>query len=352
MHIIKSPREVYDSIKSDCSSTSRSLLCFGPYHQYPVPIHAMDFKLLRLLDAVTVRFYYIPLEIMKIVSLKYLALTCNGELPTSIANLFQLQSLTIEQHMNVKKRGVHSYMPLEIWDMQELQRIEILGRDLPTPNSDATLDKLIKLCGVSAKSCTREILKRIPNLHVLGIQLEVRPYDDVDDGNPLSGLDYFAEELRNLKLLICEVQNPDLKYEYMVPFSMFPSSLISLELSGIGCPWKLISDIGLFLPNLKQLILDLYAFRGPEWDIESQCFPKLESLIINDTDLVRWRGQPGSLPWLEVLIVQHCYKLQELDWTRDPSMATTSIFLIDCNPLVLSSAMRLPRCRVYTYSSL
>ncbi|XP_047969145.1 disease susceptibility protein LOV1-like isoform X1 [Salvia hispanica] len=44
-------KEVYDSIKSDCSSTVRSLLCHGPSHPYPVPIHAMDFKLLRVLNA-------------------------------------------------------------------------------------------------------------------------------------------------------------------------------------------------------------------------------------------------------------------------------------------------------------
>ncbi|XP_042016664.1 putative late blight resistance protein homolog R1A-10 [Salvia splendens] len=346
-------RQVCDSIKSDCSSTSRSLLCYGPYHQYPVPIHTMDFKLLRLLDAVTVRFYHIPLEIMKIISLKYLALTCNGELPTSIANLFQLQSLTIGQHMNIKKRGVHSYLPLEIWDLQELHRIEISGRDLPTPNSDATLDTLIFLGGVSAKSCTREILKKFPILRVLAIQVELKPYeDDDDDRNPLSGLDYFAEELQNLELLKCIVHNPDLKYEFMVPLSMFPSCLLSLELSGIGCPWNHLSDIGLLLPNLVFLHIHDYAFRGPEWYINSQCFPNLETLMIEDTDLVRWRAQPGSLPSLESLSFSDCYRLQQLDWTRDPSMDTTSIILIDCNPLAISSAVQLPRCRVFTHSTI
>ncbi|XP_047955461.1 putative late blight resistance protein homolog R1A-10 [Salvia hispanica] len=344
-------RQVCDSIKSDCSSISRSLLCFGPYHQYPVPIHTMGFKLLRLLDAVTVRFYHIPLEIMKMISLKYLALTCNGELPTSIANLFQLQSLTIGQHTNIKKRGVHSYMPLEIWDMQELHRIEISGRDLPTPNSDATLDKLIVLRGVSPKSCTRDILKRIPILRDLTIQLELKPYEDDDDRNPLSGLDYFAEELQNLECLKCIVQNPDMKYELMVPLSMFPSCLLTLELSGIGCPWNHISDIGLLLPNLVFLHIYDYAFRGPEWYIKSQCFPNLETLVIKDTDLVRWRAQPGSLPRLDNLSFCDCYRLQQLDWTRDPSMDRTSIFLIDCNPLAISSAMQLPRCRVLTHST-
>ncbi|XP_057812397.1 putative late blight resistance protein homolog R1C-3 [Salvia miltiorrhiza] len=43
--------QVCDSIKSDCASTVRSLLLYGPYHPYPIPIHAMGFKLLRVLYA-------------------------------------------------------------------------------------------------------------------------------------------------------------------------------------------------------------------------------------------------------------------------------------------------------------
>ncbi|XP_047956735.1 putative late blight resistance protein homolog R1A-3 isoform X2 [Salvia hispanica] len=160
-------KEVHDSIKSDCASTARSLLCLGTFHQYPVPIHAMDFKLLRVLDALMVRFYHIPLEILKYVCLNYIALTCNTELPNSISNLCQLQVLIITKCINIKKRGALSYMPVEIWDMQELQHIHVVGIDLPTPNSDATLDKLSSLGGVTAKSFTREILKKVPNLKEL-----------------------------------------------------------------------------------------------------------------------------------------------------------------------------------------
>ena len=171
-------KEVHDSIKSTCTSIVRSLLCLGPFHQYPVPIHVMDFKLLRVLDALEVRFYHIPLDIMKLLCLYYLALTCNGELPITISNLFHLQSLIIHPHIHIIKRGAPLYVPVEIWDMQELHHINIRGRDLPTPKSDATLDKLSCLFGVSAKSCIRKNLKRIPNLGFLQIMMELKPYDD------------------------------------------------------------------------------------------------------------------------------------------------------------------------------
>ncbi|XP_042015057.1 putative late blight resistance protein homolog R1A-4 [Salvia splendens] len=309
-------KHVCDSIKSECASTVRSLLCLGPYHKYPVPIHAMDFKLLRVLDALAVRFYHIPLEIMKLVCLKYIALTCNTKLPSSISNLFHLQTLIIHPHMCIRKRGTLSHMPVEIWDMQELQQIDVRGRDLPTPNSDATFHKLSFLFGVSAESCTREILKRIPNLKRLDIQVELKPYDDDNDSNPLSSLGYISEELRNLEVLRYHVENPKMEHESIIPLSMFPSSLTSLYLSGFGCPWKHINDICSLLPNLMDLSLQQYAFRGSEWEIESGCLLKLEELIIGDTNLLRWRARHGSLPRLRLLSIHHCYKLQQLDWTR------------------------------------
>lgn len=161
----------------------------------------------------------------------------------------------------------------------ELRRITLLGRDLPTPNSDATLDKLLSLSGVSRKSCTREILKRIPNLKTLGICMKLKPYDDDDDhdSKTLSDLRYISTEFRNLNTLLYTIEYPEMKHESMVPLTMFPSS-----------PWKHMNDIGSQLPNLLRLDLKLYACQGPDWDIDSGCFLKPEKLVIEDTDLVRW----------------------------------------------------------------
>ncbi|XP_057812498.1 putative late blight resistance protein homolog R1A-10 [Salvia miltiorrhiza] len=328
-------KEVYD-----CASTARSLLCYGPLHPYPIPIHAMSFKLLRVLYAGYVRFYHIPIEIFKLVCLRYLALTCNGDLPPSISNLFFLQELIIGRHMNIKKHGVQSYMPLQIWDMRELQHIQVMGKDLPTPNTDdATLNKLITLLGVSPNSCTREVLKRIPNLKELGIQVELKPYDD-DESNPLSCLSYISQ-LQNLITLGYRITNPDIKYGLSrIPLSMFPSSLTLLQLRGLGYPWKYMNDISSLLPNLGMLVLECYAFRGCEWEMESGSFLKLTRLVIEDTDLVQWRPQHGSFPVLRNLIMKHCYKLQQLDWPYDHSWITR-IGLVDCNPLAVACANQL-----------
>ncbi|XP_057812492.1 putative late blight resistance protein homolog R1A-10 [Salvia miltiorrhiza] len=336
-------KQVYDLIKSDCASTTRSILCYGTYHPYPIPIHAMGLKLLRVIYALGVRFYHIPIEILKLVCLRFLSLNCNGELPPSISNLFNLQFLITNPHIYIKKRGVQSYMPVQIWNMQQLEGIQIWGSDLPTPNTDdATLNKLIKLAGVSANSCTREVLKRIPNLKELGIQVELKPYDDDDDErNPMSCLDYISQ-LQNLVELFYWVNNPVIKYECnTIPLSMFPSSLKVLRLHGLGgYPWNYLNDIGSLLPNLEILILYSYAFRGSEWDITSGSFLKLTELQILDTDLVRWRPQRGSFPMLRRLGMLHCYKLQQLDWPYDHSWIEL-ICLAECNPLAVACANEL-----------
>ncbi|XP_057812371.1 putative late blight resistance protein homolog R1A-4 [Salvia miltiorrhiza] len=328
-------KEVCDSIKSDCASIVRSLLCIGPYHPYPISIHAMGFKLLRVLDALNVRFYHISTEIFKLVCLRLLAITYNGELPPSISNLLHLQFLIINRHMIIKKCGVHSFVPVQIWDMQELEFLEIWGRDLPTPNCDATLNQLHTLFGVSANSCTREVLKRIPNLKRLSIDVELKPYDDDDETNPLSSLSYISK-LQNLEALIYRITNPDIKRELptIIHLSMFPSSLSKLELSGVGYPWASLNDIGSVLPKLELLILRCYAFLGPEWEIKTGSFLNLIELQIEDTDLVQWRPQRGSLPSLRILRMNHCYKLQQLNLSDDQSSMKT-IELEECNPLAV-----------------
>ena len=101
--------------------------------------------------------------------------------------------------------------------------------------------------------------------------MELEPCDDDDDDDYsilFSGLGYISKELQNLNVLTYSVMNPEMKHEYLVPLSMFPASLTVLCLSGLGCPWKHMNDIGSLLPNLRTLKLQHYAFQGSEWNIE------------------------------------------------------------------------------------
>ncbi|KAL8490069.1 hypothetical protein ACS0TY_025821 [Phlomoides rotata] len=316
-------KHVYNSIEEICASTARSLLCFGPYCQYMVPV-CFGLKFLRRLDALNIRFYDFPLEVLKLVKLRYLALTCNGTLPSSISDLRKLQYLIVHPHLSIKPCGAMFNLPMEIWDMKRLKHLQVTGYGLPNLG-ETSLQELITLSDVTAGSCT--VLNRVPNLTKLGIKIELAP----DVADPLCCFDHIYH-LTNLESLKCVIVNPEFKLGVVSPvFSVpcFSFSLKKLSLSGIGYPWKEMSKIA-SLPNLKVLKLRFNAFRGPQWELEENGFPNLQALLIEDIDLVKLKWAHESFKNLIVLRIKHCYKLKELHFGSLPKIV--EIEVVDCSP--------------------
>ncbi|XP_047944719.1 putative late blight resistance protein homolog R1C-3 [Salvia hispanica] len=301
-----------DSVRLNCASFARSLLFYGPYHQYPIHID-VGFMLLREIDALTQRFYTFPIEILTLVQLKYLALTCNGEVPSTISKLFNLRVLIIHPHMKIRRRGAPSYVPIQIWDMKELEHIEILGKSLVAPSHVVSLEKLSTLVGVNASICTIfKLSQRIPNIKKLGIQIELTPYEDCND--LLSCFDCISR-LESLETLKLSITNPVIKKGRVFPVIdgalKLPCNLKKLHLSGMGFPWKYMNDIA-SLPNLEALKLRSYAFQGSHWNAKDYCFPCLKFLLIEESDLVQWESKKGVLSRLKYLSLKHCYKLENI----------------------------------------
>ncbi|EYU23535.1 hypothetical protein MIMGU_mgv1a024600mg [Erythranthe guttata] len=326
-------KDAYDSMES--ISTVRSLLCTGQYHQYPVPL-CSGLRLLRVLDALSIRFYEFPVELLNLVQLAYLAVTFNGKVPPSISRLWNLKWLIINRHWSIISHGAPlQYMPIEIWNMQELKHLQVMGITLFPPTEGSLLPNLLTLLDVSPQSCTKDVLDRIPNLDKLGIRIEL----SVDDVEPaLSCFDHIShlDELRSLK---CVVLNPIFKPDIVAPpapLSIFSSSLQKLNLSGLGYPWEEMRNISL-LPNLRVLKLRCYAFRGPKWEVRGNGFRRLKFLLIEDTDLVHWtfRDNP-CLYVLESISMKNCYKLEEIPLSFGRFLS--KIEFVDCNPKVVACA--------------
>ncbi|KAL0421741.1 UNVERIFIED_CONTAM: putative late blight resistance proteinR1A-10 [Sesamum latifolium] len=324
-------------------SNVRSIICTGPHHQYPVPI-CLDFRLLRVLDALTVRFYGFPSEVVKLVQLRYLAFTYNGKLPASISKLCSLEYLIVRQYLSILSSGARRpYLPKEIWDMQGLRHLQVMGSDLPDPSYEgALLPNLSTLSGISARSCTKEILERIPNLEKLGVQIELAL--DVDE--PLCCFGNLAL-LHKLESLKWSIVNPHLQVAFStLSFPIFPPSLKKLTLRGLRLPWEMMI-ITANLRNLEVLKLQSYAFRGPVWkmDDEKIFWPKLRYLLIEDSDLEEWYVS-GSFDSLKRLILRHCYKLKEIP-QQIVCIQHVGIELDDCNnPSLLASIKHWAKKRV------
>ncbi|EYU17739.1 hypothetical protein MIMGU_mgv1a023631mg, partial [Erythranthe guttata] len=328
-------KDVNNSVGS--VSNMRSLLFTGPPHQYPVPIRFSS-RLLRVLDTAAVRFYEFPMEVVKLVQLRYLALTCDGNIPSSISKLWNLEYLIVLRHFSIiESSGKKSpYLPMEIWDMKELTHLQVMGSDLP---DDGEAERYIysnitTLLDVSARSCTKGILGgRIHQLKKLGLRIVLAPNDD----ESLSCFDHISC-LHGLESFKVFVVNPLLDSKFVAtPLSLLlviPSYLRKLSLSGSGYRWEDIRAIA-SLPGLQVLKLRCYAFRGPEWRTYGEDFPGLHFLLIEDSDLENWRVGYRSFPVLRQLSVKHCYKLEEIIWD---SYEVEVIEVVDCNSYALSWA--------------
>ncbi|GFP79902.1 putative late blight resistance protein homolog r1a-6 [Phtheirospermum japonicum] len=326
-------KDVHKSMASIVNA--RTLICSGPHHQYPVPI-CFGLRLLRVLDALTICFYEFPMDVSKLVQLRYLALTYNGIIHSSISKLRKLQFLIVRRHMGTRSSSTTlSYLPIEIWNMEELKHIQITGSDLLDPRG-ALLPNLLTLLDVSARSCTEDVLLRIPNLLKLGVRIELSPSHHDDE--PLWWFDRLSH-LRKVKSLKCVVVNPTLRSNVAPRFShslKLPSSLVKLTLSGFGFAWKCMEVIA-NLRMLQVLKLQFYAFSGPKWESYDYGFYSLDVLVIEDADLVHWRVEhEGCIPRLKLLIIRHCYRLEEIPMEIGRSLE--KIEIVDSNSLAVTCA--------------
>ncbi|XP_042038712.1 putative late blight resistance protein homolog R1A-10 [Salvia splendens] len=333
-----------DVLKSENPApTVRSMLFDGAHEQNPMWVH-LDFKLLRVLDALKIRFYGFPDEILKLIHLRYLALTYPGEIPEEICGLWNLQFLIILRQLSSKTSEVVSRLPLEIWNMSELRHLQLIGRDLPAPStSSPKLENLITLLDVSSHSCTPEILKRIPNLKKFGVRIESPALDAAEDMSFLSHLTL----LGNLESFKCVVMHPDFESQVASPNPnvSFPATVTKISLSGCGLSWENMKTIAK-LPKLKSLKLRWYAFRGSEWKQEGdgkehKGFPKLTFLLLEDLDIQSWKTSSGHFPWLQNLVIRHCYKLKEIPAAIGNIPSLKKIELVDCNSSALKSAEKI-----------
>ncbi|KAL7160495.1 hypothetical protein ABFS83_01G099100 [Erythranthe nasuta] len=303
---------------------AQSLLCFGPKQPYPI-VFPLNFRLLKILDALAIRLYEVPHQLLALVHLTYLAITCDGELPNSISRLSNLEVLIFCQHHNIKLPNGPVFLPVEIWHMHKLKQLYCMGFDVPPPPpDDSHLENLLTLSGVSAHSCTMEVLSRIPNLQRIGVRIE-SAHDSMETFSFSSHFSSIYEEFESFK---CIVVNPNLGSQVVHCFPFFPVYIKKICLSGCGFPWKKMEVIAL-LPTLRVLKLRWYAFCGSVWKTNDLQFPWLNYLLLEDLDIVHWESVGEQFPCLSHVIIRHCYKLENIP---DQLESVTLVEVDDCSP--------------------
>ncbi|XP_075506535.1 late blight resistance protein R1-A-like [Primulina tabacum] len=263
---------------------------------------ASSSRLLRLLHVTDVQLYLKDEEVMQLVNLRILAIICVGlgkawRLPSSISRFWSLQTLKIIDY---------SYEPMSlpsgIWDLPYLREICCTAVVLPDPpcsqndkHNSPVLENLQTLNTIFNFRCTKEVLKRVPNLKDLRLVYEVLRQGVQWSDFCLHNLVYF-DKLEILVLYsMCRVS---LKY------LTFPLSLKDLTLVGCYLPWDNMKIVG-SLPNLEKLQLQDCAFEEKTWCPVEGEFVGLKLLNFAEIDLIFWRADKEHYPILEHLVLRN-----------------------------------------------
>ncbi|KAL0417236.1 UNVERIFIED_CONTAM: putative disease resistance RPP8-like protein 2 [Sesamum latifolium] len=291
----------------------RSLVYTGRY-SIPSDLYA-GFLLLRVLHIPQVLFFEFPMEILQLCNLRYLAFSYHGEVPESISNLRNLQTLMFFPLLK-NYAPCPRPLPLAIWSMPCLRHLKFhvwylsdFPSLLPGWKTYVFLENLQTLSEVSASFCTKEVLQEIPNLKKLGIWMETWDQAPFYINNLVC--------LQKLEVLKCSVRSFPIPTEQVFPLLndaflqklAFPIGLKELTLRGCRIPWKDMTIVG-SLPNLERLKLRDYAFLGPEWEPTEGEFVRVNFLYIDGSDLVQWRADSIHFPILRHLIIENCLRLE------------------------------------------
>ncbi|KAH6774789.1 hypothetical protein C2S51_013193 [Perilla frutescens var. frutescens] len=303
--------------------------------QHSFSLESVDnFRLLRVMDVVNDEYRPLPKVFAELFLLRYLALGNCVEIPPTISNLENLQTLIIRprfpswDYLPVAP----SSLPLEIWKMTQLRHLDFFYLyelpDIPTDGPTLLpLENLQTLSTVANLVCSESILKMIPNLKKLGLVcLQKKDYQLHNVA--------LLHKLEKLKLTL--FQNSFWRGQSPA----FPNTLRKLTLVGGQLLWREIGIVG-SLPNLQVLKLRVLACIGDTWETSDEEFPELEYLMIEGSYLQHWITECSPFPKLKSLVLHHCPNLSEIPQSIGEISTLEVIEVDNVNQSLMESAKQI-----------
>ncbi|KAK4719176.1 hypothetical protein R3W88_017514 [Solanum pinnatisectum] len=301
------------------SSIIRTLHFFDGFQKLSkqVPL-LMSFKLLRVLAILNVTFQTFPLEITKLVQLRYLQFTCYDNIHWSVSKLYNLQTFILGY-------GVAGLLPPTItegiWQMRNLRHLHI-GDFFSFPIPSNKLQNLQELSRLALTSCTSELFSAIPNLKKLKIIGNYLMEMKRESLNSLSCL----KKLEILKYRDDGIQPSQIPSKYVLP-----ASLKRLTFSCTSLPWEDMANITT-LPNLEVLKIKDNGFLGDVWMLnDEEIFKQLKFLLISWTGLKHWKAGSVNFPKLQRLFLKRCMNLEKIPQDFGEICTLESIELHKCS---------------------
>ncbi|KAJ9552084.1 hypothetical protein OSB04_016129 [Centaurea solstitialis] len=242
-----------------------------------------SFSLLRVLDLQKSKYEYVPQSMALLVHLRYLAIWNSSGFPSSLCNLWSLQTLILKTSYS------RMDLPSNISDLVNLRHL--------WSNAELfllTIEKPMNLQSIS----------------------EVRYGDGVENFQKyfpsIKKLAYtFSSDEKGRFELLPYLEILKLRRGFHKNHIWFPATLRKLTLVKCGLSWSNMSIIQ-SLPNLEVLKLKDNAFEGTQWNAGEQQFRQLKFLRLEKLNIVQWEAYSTSFPCLKRLAVWFCGDLEEI----------------------------------------
>ncbi|XP_015163924.1 putative late blight resistance protein homolog R1A-4 [Solanum tuberosum] len=329
-------REFFDDYCKALPPVARSIYLFSHFDQ---PLEFLSrFNLLRVLAIFNenVSCQSFPLVITKLFHLRYLQFPFHNDIPDSISELQNLQTLICGRDAKFSGYPLdRSYsLPGKIWMMKNLRYIRMKGLlFLSSPRTESLLTGMPNLEEFSilcSTSCTNEVFSGIPNLKRLIIHL---PYEINE---------IFNRQLDMSRLIKLEAFKfyGSTFFRHPIKRIGFPTSLRRLSLTLCSdFDWVDISSTSMMLPNLEELKLKRCLTFSRKWRLSDENkFKSLKLLLLSGANLIHWEASSNNFPNLKCLVLKGCHTLLEIPADFGDICTLKSIELHDCPPRVEDSA--------------
>ncbi|WMV22777.1 hypothetical protein MTR67_016162 [Solanum verrucosum] len=262
---------------------------------------------------------------------------CFGNIPESISELLNLQTLIFDGHSS------ETTLPREVWMLKNLRYIRLEGATyLPSPRIDNNLvtgmPNLEELYGICYSSCTNEVISSTPNLKRLIIRVHFSILDNIPD----RPLDMFSLTiLETFKFYwIMYLEDP-------IKIFVFPESLRRVSLTRCyKFIWEEISSTFIMLPHLEELKLKHCEADDDVWRLtDKDIFKSLKLLLLSELNLKGWEASSDNFPNLKRLVLKKCKDLQEIPTDFGEICTLESIELHDCTTTAEDSARNIEQER-------
>ncbi|XP_057763773.1 putative late blight resistance protein homolog R1B-16 [Salvia miltiorrhiza] len=310
-------------------SQARSLMMWNVERE----LSPLNMSLLRIVKTKWGEEDLIFEHVDQLVNSRFLQIRCwgisGGNFPCSIWQFWNLQTLIVYSY------GEVITAPIDFWCMPRIRHVKFKNLRLPDPpndQDDIVLENLQSLGKVFGFKCSKQVVKKIPNIKELVFKNGEEYYDD--EMSCLSNLDCLTK-LESLDCFLCTRSAIN-----------FPHSLKRLVLrnnyNNSSYGWEDILDKVGALPHLQKLTLEYGSFNEGKWETTEGQFRSLKFLTLKDTDnLAIWKLESSHFPCLERLQLLRLDNLQEIPLEFAEIATLREIDVVYCSDSVVVSAKRI-----------